>query len=137
MYNSEFFRPYVLMENNLHFSQVIKTEEVRTTDNTAKPQINLIPYAPLLFASICLIVSWRIAVVISRLSVRKSPQNGKLPINRFQEIPCCNCQFFQENHYLNCAVQPSVVLTKQALNCSDYLPNSSVNEPNSTDDHLR
>lgn len=137
MYNLEFFRPYILTENNLNQTRAIKTEDFRITGSTAKPQINIMSYAPLLLASICLIVSWRIAVFISRSSARKSPQNAKLPITRFQEIPCCNCQFFQENHYLNCAVQPSIVLTKQALNCSDYLPNSSINEPKSTDDHLR
>ena len=35
---------------------------------------------------------------------------------------CTQCQYFVKNHFLNCAVQPSLVLTDEADNCSDYCP---------------
>lgn len=35
---------------------------------------------------------------------------------------CTQCQYFAKNHFLNCAVQPSLVLTDEANNCSDYCP---------------
>ncbi|MBW4604875.1 MAG: hypothetical protein KME29_36310 [Calothrix sp. FI2-JRJ7] len=35
---------------------------------------------------------------------------------------CTQCQYFAKNHFFNCAVQPSLVLTDEANNCSDYCP---------------
>lgn len=40
--------------------------------------------------------------------------------NHNSQIPCKNCHFFAHNHYLRCTVQPSLVLTDQAFDCSDY-----------------
>lgn len=34
--------------------------------------------------------------------------------------PCRNCQFYDRNPYLECAVHPSWVSTKYATNCVDY-----------------
>lgn len=36
------------------------------------------------------------------------------------KVPCKNCRFFSNNRHLSCAVQPSIVLTKEAVNCPDY-----------------
>ncbi|BAZ09084.1 hypothetical protein NIES4071_08900 [Calothrix sp. NIES-4071] len=35
---------------------------------------------------------------------------------------CTQCRYFAKNHFINCAVQPSLVLTDEAKNCSDYCP---------------
>ncbi|MFW9259229.1 hypothetical protein [Nostoc sp. CALU 546] len=43
-------------------------------------------------------------------------------VNCFHQLPCRNCRFFTNNHYLYCTVHPSIVLTEQALDCSDYCP---------------
>ena len=37
-----------------------------------------------------------------------------------KKLPCYSCQFFNKNPYLKCAVQPSLALTKDADNCTDY-----------------
>ncbi len=47
------------------------------------------------------------------------------PINSLNKLPCQNCEFFCSNNYLKCAVQPSIVMTEQAKNCSDYSPKNS------------
>jgi len=114
----------------------MEVQVVRATDNATKP-LHTVPYAPLLLAPIFLMVLWAIAAVMIPSNVRKRPQNGKVDNNPLKQVPCRDCQFFKDNHYLNCAVHPSIVLTTQALNCSDYLPNSSTNESEFTDDHLR
>ncbi len=36
------------------------------------------------------------------------------------QTPCRNCQFYDRNPYLKCAVHPNRVFTKQAINCVDY-----------------
>ncbi|MBV6623009.1 MAG: hypothetical protein KI793_08655 [Rivularia sp. (in: Bacteria)] len=41
-------------------------------------------------------------------------------LKRFSSIPCHKCQFYDNNQHLACAVQPAVVLSPDAVNCSDY-----------------
>ncbi len=45
------------------------------------------------------------------------------PLNKF---PCQNCKYFSSNYYIRCAVNPSIVMTKEAKDCSDYLPENDV-----------
>jgi hypothetical protein len=48
------------------------------------------------------------------------------PMNDCANFPCIKCRYFARNHYLKCAVQPSIALTKDANNCSDYEPKKEV-----------
>ncbi len=134
MYNSYFLR-YVLTGNHVNQTSQIEVQAVLAVDNTTKPPIHR-PDVLLLFAAVFLMVLGPIVAVMFRSNVQKPPKNGTINNNPLKQVPCRNCQFFKDNHYLNCAVQPSIVLTKQALNCSDYLPNSSTKESEFTDDHL-
>jgi len=64
-------------------------------------------------------------LVISILMLEKvwkvvSAQN--VTFNYSDTLPCKDCYFFTNNHYLRCTVRPSCVLTKQALDCPDYRP---------------
>lgn len=47
---------------------------------------------------------------------------------RSQQIPCANCQYFNNNPYLKCAVNPHDALTEKALSCTEYKPGET-NEP--------
>ena len=47
-------------------------------------------------------------------------------IKDLNEFPCQNCHFFSKNSYLKCAVNPSIVFTKIAIDCCDYQPLSTV-----------
>jgi hypothetical protein len=42
----------------------------------------------------------------------------KKPLSKF---PCQNCKYFSSNYYMRCAVNPSIVMTKEAKDCPDYL----------------
>ena len=35
---------------------------------------------------------------------------------------CHGCQYFNSNHYLQCALQPKIVMTEQSIDCRDYSP---------------
>lgn len=48
------------------------------------------------------------------------PYRKHVDAQSYEHIPCRGCQFFKDNHYLKCAIHPSIVLTKQASNCLDY-----------------
>lgn len=54
-----------------------------------------------------------------------SPYRKHAHTQSCEPIPCRNCRFFKDSRYLRCAVHPSTVLTKQALNCLDYQPRES------------
>ena len=59
-----------------------------------------------------------IGVLISAgISNRKQHSSRvKLP----SPIRCSRCQYFNNNHFLNCALHPVTVLTEQAVDCQDY-----------------
>lgn len=105
------------------------------TDNTTKPPIHTTHYAPELVAPILIIVC-AIGIVLFISNVWKLPQKRKVTIYRFKSVNCMNCRYFNDSHYLKCAVHPSTVLTKKALNCSDYCSKSSITQPESTDDYF-
>lgn len=46
-------------------------------------------------------------------------------INGVHSVPCKNCKFFANNHYLKCAVKPDIVMTEEAINCPEYCPKKS------------
>lgn len=53
-------------------------------------------------------------------------QNKKKRISKslFEQVPCRKCQYLHENCYVPCAVQPTMTLTAEALNCPDFSPKS-------------
>jgi hypothetical protein len=57
---------------------------------------------------------------------RKSEQKQTIQFwQHLNRVPCKKCQFFAENNpYIKCAVNPFTVLTKDAIDCSDYCPKS-------------
>jgi hypothetical protein len=44
------------------------------------------------------------------------------------KVPCHGCQYFSGNPYLKCALHPVTVLTEQAVDCTDYDPNSKAKQ---------
>jgi hypothetical protein len=38
-------------------------------------------------------------------------------------VVCHRCRYFNNNHFLKCALHPVTVLTEQSIDCSDYCPN--------------
>jgi hypothetical protein len=43
-------------------------------------------------------------------------------IKHLEQVPCKNCSYFTNNPYLRCAVNPTIALTSDAVNCSDFCP---------------
>jgi hypothetical protein len=59
-----------------------------------------------------------IAVLIyARIPKRKQNLSKvRLPLT----ITCSRCQYFNDNHFLKCALHPVTVMTEQAVDCQDY-----------------
>lgn len=61
-----------------------------------------------------------IVTVLLGLNLKKNVRNRLTTMQRVKQMPCANCRYFKNNPYLKCAVQPGIVLTKEAHNCTDY-----------------
>lgn len=122
MHNSELFRFYLPPENSSNQITLIEANVVRA-DTTTKPPIGNTTY--LILAPICfMIVCGTVFFIVSFICNVREKKYRTVTLNHFKQVPCRNCRFFKDNHYLNCAVHPSIVLTKEALNCSDYCSNN-------------
>lgn len=123
MNNSEFFRLYVSAEKSFNQVKPIEAKLDMATDNATETQVENTPYEALFLAPVCFMIIWWILVFIVSESCKVAQDKHRIvTINRFKQVPCNNCRFLNNNHYLKCAVHPSTALTKQAFNCSDYWP---------------
>ena len=120
MSNLELLRLAVLAEispNQATLSEIklSPTEPNLVTQPTNKPD------GSLFLLPLCFLIIW--AAVISIASgIWKAAREEKVTIKHLDQVPCKNCQFFTSNHYLKCAIQPSIALTQEAVNCPDYCP---------------
>lgn len=104
----------VLVSSHMHSEGRAPVREAFTTP----AEILLLVWftAPLGF----MFVAWIIFLVQRLFSRHSAPSAHVYPVARSVESPCSSCRFFSQNAYLKCAVHPSIALTKQALNCSNF-----------------
>lgn len=77
------------------------------------------------------ILIWTIAIVLYFIlskTVRTATQDVKLTFS-YHNAPCRKCRFFNSSPYLKCAVHPTTVTTKSAIDCSDYQPQETAELP--------
>lgn len=84
-----------------------------------------IPNVAISLTPIALFISWIAFFLILRKSRNSGDHKRIFTINSLHKVPCKNCKYYSSNHYLKCAVQPSIVMTEEAKNCSEYLANKS------------
>lgn len=114
---------YVAAETSVNKFTLIEAKSMAATHNDPKTTDGDIPVAIVLLAFICFMVVCAIYLsIISSFLKSAENKNSLLNIEHLNQCPCKKCKFFHENNYLKCAVSPSIVLTKQAINCSEYQP---------------
>lgn len=131
MDTSDLLRFYVSAQKSVNQSTLIEAKLANATDHHIKPHDGDIPFVAVLLAHISFMIVWGTFVfLVSYASkalqdaVQKAAQDKDeiVSIKHLYQHPCKNCQFFNNNHYLKCEVQPYTALTKEALNCSEYKP---------------
>ncbi len=92
-----------------------QNQTIETESNPIEPIVNNPNSSVLMFGF------WITAFsIICLVLVKVLPAVGRAMLSQSQ-VPCRNCKFFaRDNQYLKCAVRPDAVLTKQAIDCSDY-----------------
>lgn len=121
----------MLVGKSLIFSTPEHTISARTTVNEIqsvpeKPYVNK-PNALDISASSLYIIPttfftfWLMYLIVST-DLLKFAKHKISIIKNLEQVPCKNCRYFTNNPYLRCAVNPSIALTSEAVNCSDYCP---------------
>jgi hypothetical protein len=83
----------------------------------------------LTLSPIALLFSWIIFFLLLQ-RIRTILDNKMVfTVKGLHKVPCKNCRFYSNNHYLKCAVQPSIVMTEEAKDCSEYSPKNSKFSP--------
>jgi hypothetical protein len=120
---SDVFTQYVAQTQSV---REVKLQE-ETVDRTKSPQFNTSDFLMLL-GPIGFIIGWTILfLMLSKIGIAARDEIF-FTIKRFQKVPCRNCQYFTNNPYLKCAVNPGAALTEEALKCSDYKPSDKIEE---------
>lgn len=119
----EIVKVYIYTEISVKQSTLIEDKLIAVTHNNTKNKDGDIPTAIVFLAPICFMIVGAVFLFII-LQFLKITQNKKdiFNIDCMKECPCRRCKFFVDNNYIKCAVNPSIVLTKQAINCSEYQP---------------
>ncbi|MEH1863455.1 MAG: hypothetical protein V7K69_00190 [Nostoc sp.] len=131
MYILGLFQVYISAEKTVYQSSLMEANLANTTHNDTKPHEGDIPFVAVFLAHISFMIVWAIVVyLVSSVckALEDPPENAVqdkdeiVSIKYVEQHPCKSCHFFNNNFYLKCAVNPATALTKEALNCSDYVP---------------
>ena len=117
MYHNQNSQKPVAANSNLHqeILSEAKKDQVQTHELTiSELAIFLSPIGFIISLIGFLLILRKIRVLLDDKMV--------FSINSLHKVPCKNCRFFSYNYYLKCAVNPSAVLTEEAINCSEYSP---------------
>jgi hypothetical protein len=96
--------------NKNFITENLSRENPKLDNNSSLSLDPAIMIAPIFFSAMVGII------LAQKLSHQLYSQNIE------REAWCERCRFFSNNRYLKCAVQPSLVLTKEADACPDYYP---------------
>lgn len=98
-----------------HHYQIQQAELERSNPTTKEIDSSVSLF--FLWTTIFSIIILALVKILYKLDVLKT---YNLSVFSHSQVPCQKCIFFNENRYLKCAVRPYSVLTKQAIDCSDY-----------------
>ena len=113
MHSQEILQKYQLVDTTNPATQIrIKLEQTQSNDvkvfNTFVTQFQIIGF--LLFCGFLAFLNSKRLKALSDSCLLNSE-------NSIYELPC---HYYTKNHYLKCAVHPSIAMSEQARNCSDY-----------------
>ncbi|MBW4558833.1 MAG: hypothetical protein KME59_23520 [Trichormus sp. ATA11-4-KO1] len=111
---------------NRNVSQVTQNEVKQ--EQIQQDSLN-IPDIALTLSPVALIFSWVIFFLILQKIRTMLDNKIVFTVKGLHQVPCRNCRFYSNNHYLKCAVQPSIVLTEEAKDCPEYSPKNGKFSP--------
>lgn len=119
--NKNIFNPLVASSQETQPTPTI-TEPLKKEPNIINGKdITFLLFLPLLFLTVGFIF---------KIGFRKINKNQLQLVKYNSKIACRQCQFFNNNYYLKCAVHPDKVLKNEAKDCLDYQEKSDIKNDN-------
>ncbi|WP_017651428.1 hypothetical protein [Fortiea contorta] len=105
----------IISNSSLH--QVIRSE---VRQHQGKQEGLTIPVVAVYLSPLGFMFVWVVFFLILQ-KIRNMIENKMtFTMKTSHKVPCKNCKYYANNHYIKCAVQPSIVLTEAAQDCSEY-----------------
>lgn len=98
-----------------------ETQPINSETYVNKPNFSDVSASSLYIIPTAFFSFWLMYLIVSTDILKFAKHKFSL-IKHLKQVPCKNCRYFTNNPYLRCAVNPSVALTSEASNCSDYCP---------------
>ncbi|MGJ3251711.1 MAG: hypothetical protein ACFE0J_11335 [Elainellaceae cyanobacterium] len=81
-----------------------------------------------IISPVCFVLAWAL-ILLGAWSVWSALRDSISNAKRMHQIPCADCQFFTNIHYLKCPIHPSTALSEDAIGCTDFEPDTSSGYP--------
>jgi hypothetical protein len=68
---------------------------------------------------LCFVLAWGLVVLII-WQITSALRDGFARAQQMHRIPCADCSYFTDSHFLKCPLHPHTALTEEAIGCRDY-----------------
>ncbi len=68
---------------------------------------------------ICFLLTW-VLLLSGIWTLVLNWKAGMSHIKKLHRVPCSKCQYFTNNYYLKCTVNPQIAGSELAIDCRDY-----------------
>lgn len=68
---------------------------------------------------LCFVLAWGL-VAITLWQLLAVTRDGVQRAKVMHQIPCAQCRYFTNSHFLKCPLHPKVALSEAAIGCNDY-----------------
>ncbi len=115
MDSNKIIEQYLAVDNN-----VTPTNQIDVKGEQQKPLETLASDSIMFWGIAGFITCWLAIFFMLSKRLRATRKQPPINIQILHQIPCKRCKFYSNDPHLKCAVNPSVVLTEKAIDCSDY-----------------
>lgn len=122
MYRLQVWKNILILQNNtknIKFINAQHDQQNYQQEEVANYHINL-PELTLYLSPLAVVILWTIVLIILQKFRNSHDHKNCLKNDIYHKLPCKKCRFFNNNHYLKCAVNPKIVLTEEAINCCEF-----------------
>lgn len=68
---------------------------------------------------LCFVTAW-VVMGMAIWNIVATVRDGVAQAKQMHQIPCANCTYFTNSHFLKCPIHPTLALSEEAINCPDY-----------------
>ncbi|HEY9762576.1 MAG TPA: hypothetical protein V6D07_08630 [Trichocoleus sp.] len=68
---------------------------------------------------LCFITAWTVVVLVV-WNIVAAAREGISRAKQMHQIPCADCRYFTNSHFLKCPINPTLALSEEAIGCRDF-----------------